>query len=209
MVGLVSTFTFNPIYAGRLVSVLSLGVTASSIGFCVRQVGGSRASAVFGALFFIVTMARFFSRYIAIDEPNMLALAGMGSAMAFFLARVANGQSVEPAIAGMVAAGFIKHSLIAIPLTALIWLTLTRRKSGVRATLFGVGLACLGLTICFAVYGAGFFDQLLMPRVLSFGRALRLANKRSSGFYLHFFSGDFGLGPGGRNPPRAFQPSSL
>jgi hypothetical protein len=177
LVALVSLITSDVIYAGRFVSFLSLGAVAFSIGLCIRQLGGSRRSAAFGGLWFVATMACFFSRFIAIDDPNMLALATMGGALAFFLARLSEGKSVEPAVACMVLAGFFKHSLIAIPLTALIWLTLTHWRLGLRAALFGAGLAALGLAVCLAVYGGGFLDQLLMPRVLSIGRALRVVNK--------------------------------
>jgi hypothetical protein len=177
LIGLVSLFTSNAIYAGRLVSILSLGVIACSIGVCVRQLGGSRTAAVFGAVFFLATMARFFTRYVAINDPNMLALAAMGWALAFFLARLSAGKSVEPAVACLVLAGFLKHSLIAIPFTALIWLAFTQPRRGLRASLFAAGLVGLGLAICLAVYGTGFFVQLLMPRVLSIGYALRVANK--------------------------------
>jgi hypothetical protein len=177
LVAFVSVFTADPIYAGRLVSLLSLGAVAFSIALCIRQLGASRGAAILGALWFVATMACFFSRFIAINDPNMLALAAMAGALAFFLARLSAGKSVEPAVACMVLAGFFKHSLIAIPLTALIWLALTQWRLGLRACLFGAGLAALGLAICLAVYGGGFLDQLLMPRVLSLGRALRVVNK--------------------------------
>ncbi|MGA7326219.1 MAG: hypothetical protein WBX25_17475 [Rhodomicrobium sp.] len=177
LVGFASIFTPDPIYAGRLVSLLSLGVVAFSISLSVRQLGGSRAAAVFGAVFFIATIACFFTRYVAIDDPNTLALAAMGSALAFFLTRLRSGKPVGPAIACMVAAGFIKHSLVALPLTALIWLILTQPRAGLRASLLGTALVLLGLAICWAAYGTGFFHQLLMPRVLTIARTLRAANK--------------------------------
>ncbi len=177
IVGLGSLLTGDTIYAGRLIALISTVLTAIAVALCIRALGGSRPAAGFGAAWTLATISHFFTRYVAVNDPNLLALAAMGFALAFFLDRRSKGLSTTPAIACFVAAGFIKHNLIAMPLTALIWLALQDKREAVRATLTGAALSALGVAVCVSVYGANFIEQMLMPRQLSIGHMLSTAGK--------------------------------
>jgi hypothetical protein len=176
-VALLSKLTGDVVYAGRLISLISTAAISVSIALCIRALGGSRPVALFGALWFLATIAHFFTRYVGVNDPNLLALAVMGLALALFLTRLSKEKSVAPAIALMVLAGFIKHNLIAIPLAALIWLSLKDRGEGLRATLLGIALAALGLLICASFYGPNFLQQMLMPRQISIAHMLSIVGK--------------------------------
>ncbi len=97
--------------------------------------------------------------------------------LAWFLRRMRRGQAVEPAVAVMVLAGFVKHNMPAIPLAALIWLAAYNRAKARRAAAFGVALSALGLALCVAAFGADFVSNMLMPRDASFKHVLMTLNK--------------------------------
>ena len=177
IVGLVSELTGDTIYAGRLVALMSAGALALAVALCVQALGGRRITAVFGGLWCLATLAYFFSRYAGVNDPNLLALAAMGLALALFLSRVSKGRPAGTAIACMVLAGFIKHSLIAIPLAAGVWLLLKDWRQGVRAILLGALLTALGLGLCRYFYGANFFAEMLMPREISVSHIWKNAGK--------------------------------
>jgi hypothetical protein len=167
IVGLIAKLTGDTIYAGRIVSLVSTGVIGIAVALCVRALGGLRLSAAFGGLWCVATLGCFFSRYVGTNDPNLLALAAMGLALALFLSSLPKGRSVLPAIACMALSGFIKHSLIAIPLAALIWLFWQDRRQALWALFLGAVLCALGLSICVTVYGANFVTEMLMPRQMT------------------------------------------
>ena len=84
----------------------------------------------------------------------------------------AHNRAVEPAILLMVLAGFYKHSLIATPVTALLWIGLNNWRLGLRAALTGTIAVVTGFAICGLLYGGAFFQQLMPLRVYSIGASL-------------------------------------
>jgi hypothetical protein len=64
----------------------------------------------------------------------------------------------------MVLAGFFKHSLWAIPMTALLWLAWQDGARALRAVLFSAALAAAGLAGCLALWGPDFLWNLAAPR---------------------------------------------
>lgn len=177
IVGLVSELTGDAIYAGRLVSLTSTGAAAAAIALCIRALGGLRSTAAFGSLWFLATAAYFFPRYVGVNDPNLLGLAAMGLALALFLSRFWKGGSTGLPIACMVLAGFIKHSLIAIPVSAVLWLLLKDWRAGLRALLLSSVLSAIGLLLCLSIYGPNFFQQMLMPREITFSHIAKNAGK--------------------------------
>jgi hypothetical protein len=134
----------------------------------VHRLTLSSAAAWVAGLWFLATMARFFTSYVGVNDPTLLGLAIMAWALVWLMKRAGDDRPVEPAIAMMVVAGFFKHSLVAIPLTSLIWVGSVNRWLGVRAAVFGAGLAALGLAACGLAWGDAFFANLMSPRVYDF-----------------------------------------
>ena len=158
--------------AGRLLSLLAVGASGILIATCVRLFSGGRLGAAVAGLWFIATAARFFDHYVGKNDPHLPGLALMLLALTWFLHRIARGRAAEPAILLMVVAGFYKHSLLATPATALLWLLAIDRRKGFRGLSVGVAAAGAGLLLCVAVFGENFIAQLLFAREHSLWWAL-------------------------------------
>jgi len=177
LVGLLSKLGFDAIDVGRALSLLGLALTCASAAVCIRMLGASAISAAVGGLWLLATMARFFDGYVGMNDPHLPALGLMTAALAWLLARHRRARSVEPAVLLMVIAGFYKHSLLATPAAALIWLAAGNWRLGLRAASFGIGAAAIGLALCVALFGASFIDQLLAPRHCTIMRSLHVLGR--------------------------------
>ncbi len=163
----------DALYVGRVLSIAAILATGALIARVIRQLGGGRAGAAIGGLWFIAVMARAFNRFAGMNDPQLVGHAIMMAALAWFLARTATKKSAVPPILLMAAAGFYKHNIIAVPVTALLWLTMHDRRHAAVAVAAGAGAAALGLALCYLVYGDIFFANLLTPRPYSMMRALK------------------------------------
>ena len=162
----------DPLYVGRVVSLLSVLGLAALIARVVRQLGGGAASAAIAALWFVAIMARSYNRFVGMDDPQLTAQLFMLAALSWFLVRDKAGKSAEPPILLMALAGFWKHNIIAMPTTVLAWLWLRDGWRAWRPTAIGAAAAAIGLAICIAVYGDVFIANLLTPRPYRITRAI-------------------------------------
>src|SRR5262249_31007087 len=169
--------TGDAIGAGRILSLFSAFGVSAAAGFCIRALGGSRAAAAFGGFWLLATLSHFFPRYVGVNDPSLPALALMVLGFGLFLSRLRAGRAVEPAIALMILAGFVKHNEPVFPLTALIWLAMLDKKAAFRAAAFAAVLCTAGLALCAAVYGEDFITQMLMPREVTLKHMLSTVNK--------------------------------
>ena len=92
------------LYGGRLLSLAATVAIAFAVWACVRRLGASRLAATLGALWWLASMARWYARYVGMDDPHLVALAVMTWALAYAL-RDPNSKRVEGAIVVMVLAG--------------------------------------------------------------------------------------------------------
>ena len=132
VVGAAGRYVFGDmIVAGRVIALLALLASAALIGVCVRQLGGSTRPALAAALLLLLVIGIFFSSYVAMDDPQWLAHAMMLGSVAILLRRdgpkrLRKASPPTPQIivaaALMVAGGFVKHSLVALPLATTLWL---------------------------------------------------------------------------------------
>ena len=162
----------DSLYVGRALSVagvLGLGVV---IALAVRRLGGGKIAAAIAGLWFVAVMAGSFNRFVGMNDPQLFAQLIMGIALVWFMARDARGQSVELPILLMVFAGFIKHNIVVIPATALLWLALRDWRRALRPILVGALGAGLGLLLCIVIFGDTFLLNLLAPRHYRFLRVL-------------------------------------
>ena len=162
----------DPLYVGRVVSLLSTIGLGAMVARVVLQLGGGGAGAAIAGLWFIATMARSYNRFVGMDDPQLTAQLIMLAALSWLLTRDKAGKSPEPPILLMALAGFWKHNIIAIPATALAWLWLRHGWRAWRPTAVGVAAAVIGLAICIAVYGDAFLVNLLTPRPYRIKRAI-------------------------------------
>jgi hypothetical protein len=142
------------------------------IGLCIRTLQGSMMAAVLGGLWFLGSAVRWTDWYVGMNDPNLLGLAIMALALLWFLRRDPV-RGAEPPILLAVVAGFFKHSLIATPAAMLILLARHHMRLALRAALFGIAAAAIGLALCTLVYGTNFIEQVFFyPREISLMRMI-------------------------------------
>jgi hypothetical protein len=155
----------GPVYAGRFLSIVALGVTAFAVASCVRALGGSRFGGAVAGAWFVGTMVTFFTAFVGANEPHLVGLAITVSALAWLLHRQRRARSEISPVLLMALAGFYKHTLIATPAAALAWTWLGNRGAAVRAFVAGLAAAALGLLVCTLAFGTDFLHQIIFyPR---------------------------------------------
>ena len=159
------------LYVGRVLCLAATVAATVGVWACVRSLAGSRLGATLAALWWLATAAKWYSVWVGRDDPHLVALAIMTGCLAYILRYPKSGGALI-AILVMAAAGFYKHTLVAIPLASFLWLTLHDRRRGLYAIMLGLGVVAVGLAICGALYGQAFFHCMLMPRVYRLSRGL-------------------------------------
>ncbi len=173
MVGLIGRLVGDPVLAGRLLSLVAVIAIATAIGLSVRRLGGTKVAAAVSAAFFVAMMSRFFLSYVGMNEPQLLGEAIMAFGFLGFLAARSKDRGYVQPVLIMALAGFAKHNIIAMPLTAFVWLALNRRREAVKCMCVAAIAITTGVAICYALFGRDFFFNLLSPRHYSVKRGLR------------------------------------
>jgi len=174
IVGLIGRFVGDPVLAGRLLSLVSVVAIATAIALSVRRLGGSGVAARISAAFFVATMSRFFISYVGMNEPQLFGEAIMAFAFLGFLVARSNDRGYVGPVLVMALAGFIKHNIIAMPLTAFLWLSLHRRREAAKCFCVAAIAIMAGTAICYGLFGRDFFLGIFSPRHYSLKRALRI-----------------------------------
>ena len=152
------------LFVGRAVSLIALASIAIEIFLAVRILVGGRLGAAVGALWYLAIMARNSTVYVGTNDPQLAGEAIMGAALVWFLSRCRAGRSPTPALLLMVLAGFWKHNMVAIPVTAILWLFVIRSRFAVRATVASAAACVVGIACCVVVFGSDFLWNLLAVR---------------------------------------------
>ena len=163
------------LYVGRALSIAGLLGIALEILLCARILVRSVTGPAIGALWYIAIMAHNSTIYVGADDPQIAGEAIMGAALVLFLRSDRDRRSPVPALLLMVVGGFWKHNMIAIPLTAVIWLLLRDRSQAWRPLLISLAAVMAGFVVCALSFGERFFDDLLAPREYHFGNVLARA----------------------------------
>lgn len=178
LIGGLSRLAGDPIVIGRALSLLATLASAGGVAAIVRILGAGRTAATVGALWFVATMARSFDRYVGMNDPHLVAMAAMISGLTWALhVQLRSRGAIELPFALMAIAGFYKHTLIAFPLAALVWLLLTDRRLAIRAAAAGTAVAIAGVIVCRLGFGGAFVDQLTAPRVVALHRLVASAGQ--------------------------------
>jgi 4-amino-4-deoxy-L-arabinose transferase-like glycosyltransferase len=172
LVGALGRYVFGDmIVAGRIVALFSLLSAAGLIGFCVCRLGGTRRAGIAAGLLLLLFINSYYKIYVAVDDPQWLAHATMLAGLAILLrggvGRLRKGLPDTRLVAAallVVAGGFIKHNLVALPLAVTVWLVVLNRRA---ATVWmATGLAGLGAGIAAiaALHGWAAYDDILRHR---------------------------------------------
>jgi hypothetical protein len=172
LVGSLAQVFGDALYVGRVLSLIAVVGLGLLIAAVIRQLGAGGAGAAVGGLWFVAVMARSFARFVGMDDPQLVGHVLMMGALVWFMAREARGKSVVPPILAMAVAGFYKHNIVAVPLTALIWLAMKDWRRAVVPIAIGTSAAALGLLLCVAIYGDVFLANLFSARAYRMMRAI-------------------------------------
>ena len=170
------------IVAGRIVALSSLLASAALLGACVAMLGGDRRGGLSAAVLLLLYVATFFRDYVAVDEPQWFGHALMLGGLAVLLRGQAAGRfpagQVATAALLMTAGGFVKHSLVGLPVAVTIWLALVRPRAAATWLAAAVGGVAVGLVLTGMVHGHAAFDDILRHRRVFQANRAFLAIKR-------------------------------
>jgi hypothetical protein len=150
---------------GRIVAWLSFAGCAALIHTVLRARGTGRAGAALGALMFCALMALNYGTYLGMYDPQLTAHCGMLAGL-YVLVRAGRPtrRSVMLAAVVIVASGFLKHNLIALPLSITAWLALYRRDLLACWVVAAATSLAIGFLLCLAAFGTDFLAGLETPR---------------------------------------------
>lgn len=160
----------DTILAGRLLSLAALVVLAAGAALATRRLGGGHTGALVSALFFAATMGRFFTNYVGQNDPHLLAQAVMTLGFVAFLRALDRDRGYPGPVLLMALAGFFKHNLAVLPVTAMLWLAWQRPRRLLVCLPLAVLAIAGGLALCTAVYGPDFLANLTCPRAFNWKR---------------------------------------
>ena len=167
LVGAVTSFVGDAVFAGRLVVWIGFLGTAFLINAILRRLGNDPVASAFGAMLFTAYSVVQFNIYVGVYDPQWLAHAVMLLGLWLY---VRNQDAPWSSVAAGVVMGlslFIKHNIVALPIAFVLWLFIYDRRASFRFAAAGLFVGALGLVACFAAFGSDFFTGLLAPRTYS------------------------------------------
>jgi hypothetical protein len=171
-VGLLGSVLGDNLLVGRALSLISLVVVGIEVFVCVRALAGGVIGPALGALWYAAIMSHNFTPYVGANDPQLAGEAIMAFGLAWLLRQHKAGETPIGPLLVMVVGGFWKHNMIAIPLTAVVWLFAQRGRQALAPVALSMLAAAVGLAACGGIFGADFFRNLLTERHYSFGHVV-------------------------------------
>lgn len=167
VIGQLARFTGDAIIVGRIVSLISVGVTTYGIAHVLERMGCSRPQAAFAGLLFVACLM-LTSDYVGMNDPQLLGHAISIWAVVVLLRAPGDSRSGMIAALLFVLAFFVKHNLVLLPLSLALWLMLANRRSALNFVASGAIFLLLGVGIFRSLFGTNFFHQIASERVYAF-----------------------------------------
>jgi hypothetical protein len=145
---------FSPLY-GRVISLSAWAVGVALVLLAARGMGAPWLVAGLGGLYALALPGMRFAAPQA--RVDMLAAALAFSGVVVFLRGGEKLSGVVLPAALFSAALATKHSMVAAPAAAFVWLLWHDRRRGVKLALWTLGLTLGWLTACWVVFGTEFF----------------------------------------------------
>ena len=115
VVAFLARFTGDLIVAGRILSMVSLLVVATFSGVIACMLAGARAAGWFTGLLLLTTFLVGYTDYVAMNDPQLLALALSTLGLWTLVRWWGSTQALATAMVLMLLAGLTKHNMIALP----------------------------------------------------------------------------------------------
>ncbi len=166
IVGAVARLAGDAVIAGRIVALAALFALALGIETAARRMGCSRVEAAFAALFFAAGVMAT-SDYAGMDDPQMLGHAIAIGGLIAVLREPLTPRDMVFAAALFVAAFFVKHNLVVLPLAVAAWLVLLDRRLAVTFAVSGIVFLLIGLGVFKEAFGFSLFSVIESARTYS------------------------------------------
>jgi len=164
IVAFLGRFTGDLIVAGRILSTVSLLVAATFSGVIACMLGGARAAGWFAGLLLLTTFLVGYTDYVAMDDPQMLALALSTLGLWTLVRWWGSTRALATAMVLMLLAGLTKHNMIALPIATVIAVWLDSPRRGVALAVGGVIATALTLGLIHLTWGPDSLHSLLAGR---------------------------------------------
>lgn len=175
---------FDANVAGRVVELLAFAGCGVFVYLIARALAVRQSFALVAAAVFLSAAAAWAPSYIGANDPHLfgqcIMLWGAWVAM-----RSTRASSLILSALICCAACFVKHSLVAVPLSLGLFYLLTDRRSLWIYALALTAFAAIGLAICSAIWGVDFWHGILSPRTYERWR-LRWHVEQFAYFYTSF-----------------------
>ena len=162
-VGFLGMAVGDNIVAGRMVSLGCFALALWLIAASARTMGARRLAAGFGALFFAAVLL-VFSDYVGMNDPQLMGQAMQLLALYCVLCAPQSGLSAAFGALLFAASLFVKHNLVALPLSVLVWLAIYERRSAFLMAFVGSAACLVGLLLFRLAFGSDLIAQLASDR---------------------------------------------
>ncbi len=164
----------NPVFVGRVISLMGLLVISACIYSILRMLRTQRWPALLAALAYGATMCRLFDNLVGINDPQLLgnAVSTLGFLL-FVKERSLTGKWFVASTLLMACAGFVKPFLFAMPASAFVILLFEDRRAALRFALSGAAIVLCGLALCRLSFGPNFAFNVFAGRPYALSRGLK------------------------------------
>jgi hypothetical protein len=168
LVGYVSHFVGDYLFAGRLISLVALLISCVLVGVIVRKLTGGWGPAVFAGVFCLGLFCARTPNYVGADDPQMLAHPFFLFGLWLYLLAPPSTMRIAGITSLFILGGNIKHNLLPAPISVLSDLFTTSLSKAVRFMVFGVLFLALSIIVAMLEGGPSFVHDLLAPQPFSF-----------------------------------------
>jgi hypothetical protein len=162
----------DPLYVGRVISLLGLLLFSFAGYRIVRKLTGHCMPAIYSAAYCLWAILVTSNGYIASNDPQMLAQALILCAFYLYIKSDKSNPSLVLIAFLFILGGNIKHSLLAAPLAVFVDLIVISRRKVLWYSFWGILLGCGSVFINRWVEGPFYLAHLLAPRAFSLSKML-------------------------------------
>lgn len=146
---------FSPIY-GRVISLAALAASLAMVVLLARRSGAAWLASALGGLYLLAIPGVRFAAVQARVDMTAAALSLAGIAWLAWPADEGRGGVAAPSLL-FAASLATKHSMVAAPAAALVWLFWLDRPRALKLLGWTAGLTLAWLAACWALFGSAFF----------------------------------------------------
>lgn len=168
VVGLLSTFGPDYIFAGRLLNFISVGCITGCIVGILKNLHLSNSKALLGGILFIALMTSSYDSYLGKNDPNLFGNALSVFGFALFLKRPTNKGSLFVVALFCLLSGLVKPHLLGMPIAVTMTLLLRHRTSFVVWCALCLSLVVMTIGGLYLVFGPSLFTEMNSDRIFSF-----------------------------------------